>query len=120
MDLLRGERKRVNSISERRFKMSKTEYTLKQYYDMVCNLYVLEFLRKHEFWDEEGNTPFYNSWVGDEIGGILYVSDYYIGFNDIKLDIDKDVDKDVFLEYYWYTVDNEKNINYRSYLKGMR
>lgn len=40
--------------------MSKTEYTLKQYYDMVCNLYVLEFLRKHEFWDEEDNTPFHN------------------------------------------------------------
>ena len=102
-------------------KKDEKEYNLKQYYDTVCNLYVLEFLKKHGFWDEEDNEPYNCDWVGDEIGGILCVSDYYIGFNDIKLDIDKDVSKDVFFEYYyWYTVDNEKNINYRSYLKGMR
>lgn len=99
--------------------MTEKECTLKELYDKACNLYIAEFLKKHDLWDEEENAPYPHEWIG-EPGGMLYVVDCYIGFNDIRMDIDIDIDKDVFFEYYHYTVDNEKAISYSSYLRGAR
>ena len=77
-------------------------------------------MRKHGFFDE--NTGQYSSydWVGDEIGGILELSGYYINFDDIRRDIDESISKDVYFEYYDYCVEKEKKINYKSYLMGAR
>lgn len=95
-------------------------YSLKYDYTKVCDLYVLAFLRKHNLWDDERNIPFDSEWVGGDAGGILEVLDYYIGFNEIRIDIDNDIDKEIFFEYYHYTTDSGKGINYESYLKGAR
>lgn len=89
-------------------------------FQAICELYVEAFMRKHSFYDEE--TGEYNSydWVGDEIGGIACLADYFINFDDIRRDIDESVSKNVYFEYYDYCLENEKKINYKSYLMGAR
>lgn len=89
-------------------------------YEAICELYVERFLVKHGFYDEESGEL--NEWeyVGEEVGGIVCLGDYFIGFDDIRTDIDERVPKETYFEYYDYCVWNNKNINYKSFLKGAR
>lgn len=93
---------------------------MKQKFENICHAYVESFLRKHNFFYEENGEYSDYEWVGDEVGGILCVADYYISFDDIRRDIDECVNKKLYFEYYDYVLENDKRINYKSYLMGAR
>ncbi len=92
--------------------------SLKERYSDLCNLYVEEFIKKHELTTDD-------DWVGNEVGGIVTIGDCFINFDDIRLDIDKNAPKHCFFKWYYETLDyiNEKGttegcVNYKSYLMG--
>lgn len=89
-------------------------------YRKIVKKYVKRFLRKHDFFDDATGEYSDYRWVGDDIGETLEIGDYCISFDDIRLDIDAEADKETYFEYYDYVIENEKNINYRSYLMGAR
>lgn len=66
----------------------------------------------------------FDFWAADMVGTVACFSDYYIDFEDIRLDLEKDAPKGLFLEWYDITLDahlsKERIINYYSYLKGFR
>jgi len=94
--------------------------TLQDKFQGITKLYVEAFLRKHDFFDDETGEYYDYEWVADEVGGILCVSDYFFGFDDIRYDIDNAIQKDTFFAWYEYCVENEKKVNYKSYCKGAR
>ena len=93
---------------------------LQDKFESIAQLYVEAFLRKHGFFDDETGEYAEYDWVADNVGGILVVADRYIGFDDIRHDIDNAIPKDEFFEWYDYCVENEANINYKSFLMGAR
>lgn len=90
---------------------------LKNTYESVCNEYV------HHFCDKQEIT--FDGWVGDEIGGIAVCSDFYFNLHDIILDINLNQPKGQIINWYYDNLnehmnENEKYINYNSYIKGLR
>lgn len=86
---------------------------LKEIYENSVMEYVIKFINKHDL-------PGLEFWVGEEIGGIAMIGDYYFGFQDIKLDIDEDVAEQTIFEWYDFSLENEVKVNYKSWLKGYR
>ena len=93
---------------------------LQEKFTAIAELYIEAFLRKHNLFDDENGDYSEWEWVGSDVGGIIEVADYFIGFDDIRYDIDNCIEKDNFFEWYDYVLENEKKINYKSYLKGAR
>lgn len=94
--------------------------TLQSRFKAICEEYLHAFMRKHEFCDDETGEYSYAYWIGDDVGGIVEISDYFIPFNDIRIDIDKCVPKDVYFKYYDYSIYGDGRANYENYLKGVR
>ena len=96
--------------------------TLQDKFQAIVECYVEAFLRKHGFYDDDTGEYCDYDWVADEVGGILCVSDYFFGFDDIRYDIDNAVQKDTFFAWYDYSMGNliKKKVNYKSYCKGAR
>lgn len=95
--------------------------TLKERYEDICTEYVLKFLKKQGFYTkEDGYYPY--DWIANEVGSILSVNDdsYVFSMNEIRIDIDENIRKGTIIKFYNYTVDNQRCINYQSYLKGLR
>ena len=61
-------------------------------------------------------------WVGNEVGTIAEVGDYFFGFDDIKRCVDEDVKWKDLIEWYDYTTEavplGFNNINLTSWLMG--
>ena len=100
---------------------------LKDSWREVCDAYLLAFCEKHEYDYDDAY------WVGDEPGTLAYVSDLFVGMEEIRYDIDNDVPEEMFLKWYDYSLDvyniesdyHEKQdiksfiyINYPSFCKG--
>lgn len=65
------------------------------------------------------------SWAGNRVGEILEVSDYFFGFDDIRMDIDKNLPIDMILQWYNATLEHymypeHHNINLNSWAMGLR
>lgn len=92
-------------------------------YENAVHEYCHAFCRKHGYhYDPDG-------WVGEGVGGIVLVGDYYINFDDIRYDIDNDVPEDIFIKYYDYTLEiasldegtgKMTNVNYKHFIYGLR
>jgi len=89
---------------------------LKLKYENICNEYIAQFCKKQLFDYEDA------SWVGDVVGGIVQVSDFYFNFSDIVWDVNSNQDPNVIIDWYNDSIENlkEKSINYYSYTKGLR
>lgn len=93
---------------------------LKQAYEQAVNNYLMAFCHKHEF----DYTDAKNSWVGNDVGGIVCVADYYVNLDTIRTDIDRDAPVDEFVKWYDYTLRigmidiNAPMPNYDSWLMG--
>lgn len=91
---------------------------LKDEFEKIANAYLEAFCKKHGLNYEEAKC----GWVANEVGDVVCVSEYYINFDEIRLDIDKDVDKDEYYKYYDYCVEAAEYgctvPNYRSWLAG--
>jgi len=85
---------------------------IKQRYENCVMQYVEKFCNKHDL-DFDG-------WIGDYFGEVADMSDLFIDFYDIRYDIDYNIDKHLYKEWYYYRLENNIKVNYRSYLKGAR
>ena len=90
--------------------------TLKQEYEKICNHYLVEFANKYEISLEP------DAWVGGYVGTVAYVSDYYFGFDDIRLCVDENVKWQDLIECYDYNLEGGRlglnAINLNSRLMG--
>ena len=87
---------------------------MKEEYEKIVSKYVEAFCEKHEME--------FDFWVADLKGTIASFScEWFVNFEDIRLDIDNKVDKDVFCKWYYIALDlaieNKPVINYYNYLK---
>lgn len=83
--------------------------------EMSIKNYIELFEKKHEL--------SFDFWVADLSGTIACFSmDYYVNFEDIRLDLEKDVPNDLFFEWYDLAMDlgleDKPIINYYSFLKS--
>lgn len=90
--------------------------TLKERYNIVVADYLEAFIKKHGFENDF-------DWV-DEVSGICNISDYFLNFSDIKIDIDHELDPEIILAWYDYSLEqhfkNEPCPNLINYSKGAR
>jgi 3-hydroxy-3-methylglutaryl CoA synthase len=57
-------------------------------------------------------------WVADEIGGVLYINDYFFSLSDMVDFIRYGYSKDKMFEYYDYRLENPNlRINIKNYLR---
>ena len=87
---------------------------LKEKYESVINAYLILFCKKHEL---EFNDI---DWMCG-VGTFFNVTDYYIGFSDVKYDIDNKIESSKFFDWYDYSIESgmkdEPFDNYEKYLK---
>ena len=89
--------------------------TLSERYEEVVNEYLDLFCKKHDV--------YHSGWIGGQVGGLIEISECYFRFEDIKTDIDLNAlnDKNNSIwDWYWSNMDEEQQINYYSYVKGLR
>lgn len=86
---------------------------IKERLDNCIDLYTDLFCQKQEVYAE--------GWIGDIKGGINCFSDAFLSFDDIRIDLELDAPKGMIFDWFWENFDNqEKAINYYSYVKGLR
>lgn len=85
--------------------------TLYTKYQNVCNKYLQTFCKKHNF--DYTDTH----WISDRVGTIVMIGDYFVSMDTIVIDIEQNVPEHVFLQYYNWVIENEKNINYDLWLR---
>ncbi len=92
-------------------------------YNNVIDGAICLFLKKH-FGDEyledfDLDTDIH--WIGDDVGEVFDFADYVISFSDVIQDLKLDAPEGLFFEWYDYSIEsNGNNINYRSWIKGIR
>jgi hypothetical protein len=87
-------------------------------YNLGCIEYLRLFCVKHDFDYEDAK----DAWVGNEVGGITYICDYFVGMETIIDDIELNAPELEFIEWYNYCLDaNEFGLavpNFKSWVKG--
>ena len=85
-------------------------------FESVCDEYMEKFCLKHDL-------SMYYDWVGKNVGGVVTIGDYFINFDDIRLDIDKNAPEPCFFNWYDVALDyvtehgtTEGCVNYKTYL----
>lgn len=90
----------------------------REYFVKGCNEYLRLFCEKHDFDYEEAKK----SWVGNCVGDVTCVGDYFVGLQSIIADIEMDAHKEEFIKWYDYNlVAHEFGFttpNFESWLKG--
>jgi hypothetical protein len=102
---------------------------LKQY-ENICNSLLIEFLNKQGISNSETDIHWVNDdiyseseihWVNDDIGQIVFINDFYFDFRDIITDLKYNAPKELIFDWYNDNLENQsKEINYYSYIKGLR
>jgi len=85
---------------------------IKKQYQKVCEAYVEAFCNKQDL--------LFDGWIGNDVGTIALISDFYFDFDDIRTDIDTNQPAELITEWYYRNLDNQKYINYKSYIAGFR
>lgn len=85
-------------------------------YEVACINYLSAFMKQYDL----SCDPY--PWVGNEIGTIAEVGDYFFGFDDIKRCVDEDVKWEDLIEWYDYNTEVSilglTTINLKSWLMG--
>ena len=94
----------------------KERQELKLAYEAACTNYLAAFMEKYDLsCDPE-------PWVGNEVGTVAEVGDYFFDFQDIKRCVDEDVIFDTLIEWYDYNIEvsilHLPTINLKSWLMG--
>ena len=91
-------------------------FSLESSFNDIVMSYIIEFEEKH--------TITFDFFVGKNVGQVAMFGDYYIDFDDIRLDIDKNVNESLFFEWYDGTtsraLEEKPTVNYESYVMGFR
>lgn len=93
---------------------------LRNMYSNVVAEYCKVFFVKHDFGEYDNDM-----WIGNDTGGVIEVCDMFIGFDEIRYDIDNKIESGVFEEWFDYSTEidfehDEPMINFPSWCKGMR
>lgn len=92
-------------------------FALQAYCD-ACNRVLEAFCEKHEFDYNEARK----NWVGNEVGGIAAVGDYFFSMDTMTTDLSEDAPEEQLLAWYDYATDCSMlelpTVNYRSWLHG--
>jgi hypothetical protein len=81
---------------------------IKQKYEDAVGYYLTAFCEKHDL--------YFEFWINNDVGTICCLSnEWFVDFNDIRLDIDEELLDGLFFK--WYDLSLESKINYRTYLK---
>lgn len=87
-------------------------------YNLGCMEYLRLFCEKHGYDYEDAK----DSWIGDEVGGVACIGDYFTDIGVIIADIEMDAPEDEFIKWYDYSlVANEFGLNvpnFKSWVKG--
>lgn len=87
-------------------------------YNRGCNAYLQLFCDKHGYDYEDAK----DSWVANEVGGIVCVNDYFVDMQTIIDDVDLPATEDEFLKWYDYCLEAAEfgltTPNYKSWVKG--
>lgn len=90
----------------------------KDLYNRGCNAYLQLFCEKHDYDYDDAK----NSWVANEVGGIVCIADYFVDMQTIIDDVDLSTTEDEFLNWYGYCLDAAEfelpTPNYKSWVKG--
>lgn len=90
----------------------------KDLYNRGCNAYLQLFCEKHGYDYDDAK----NSWVANEIGGIVCINDYFVDMQTIIDDVDLPTTEEEFLKWYDYCLDaSEFGLtipNYKSWVNG--
>ena len=85
-------------------------------YEVACTNYLSAFMKQYDL------TCDPEPWVGNEIGTIAEVGDYFFGFDDIRRGVDEDVKWQDLIEWYDYNCEGGmlglNQINLKSWLMG--
>lgn len=85
-------------------------------YEAACTNYLAAFMKQYDL------TCDPEPWVGNEIGTVAEVGDYFFDFQDIKRCVDEDVTFDTLIEWYDYNIEvgilSLPTINLKSWLMG--
>lgn len=95
--------------------IEKTE--LKDYWRTICNLYLKQFCKKHDYLYEP------DMWVVGDPGTIICINDFFVAMDDMRYDIDNNITPEMYEKWYWKALDfHEKTgknyLNYQSFCKG--
>lgn len=89
---------------------------LKLAYEVACTNYLAAFMEKYDL------SCDLEPWVGNEVGTVAEVGDYFFDFQDIKRCVDEDVTFDTLIEWYDYNIEVSiirlPTINLKSWLMG--
>lgn len=94
-------------------------FSLKKRYQDICNIYLQEFITKHDFPCEYDSN---DVWVGNNPGTVAMLGDFFVSFDDIRYDIDNNIPEEKYIQ--WYSRYEElslldlKYMNYSSFCKG--
>lgn len=85
-------------------------------YEAACLNYLAAFMKQYDL------TCDPEPWVGNEIGTIAEVGDYFFGFDDIRRCVDENVKWQDLIEWYDYNIEvgilHLPTINLKSWLMG--
>lgn len=88
----------------------------KELYELGCDAYLQQFCEKHGFNYER------NCWVGNDVGGVACVGDYFFDMATIRTDIDEDAPEHELIAWYDYCLEaHEYGItqpNFHSWIHG--
>ena len=89
-------------------------------YEKIVQKIAKKFVKKY-FSEEEEYWDYECFWIGDEIGGVLTVSDYYFNFDNILDYLKNNYTVEELFDYYDYYLDeaikNKTPINIKNWLK---
>jgi len=77
---------------------------LKNKYNKICNKYVEIFCKK--------NKLYFKGWIGDNIGGVSGINDYFFDFDDIKYAVDNEIKFSWVSDWYYFEMDFHKTAHY--------
>ena len=73
--------------------------SLKSDYINACNAYLKAFCEMYGF------DYYPDFWIGDEVGGVIELGDYFVNINTIRTAVDQNVPREDFAKWYDYCMD---------------
>lgn len=90
--------------------------SLKSDYINACNAYLKAFCEMYGF------DYYPDFWIGDEVGGVIELGDYFVNINTIRTAVDRNVPREEFVKWYDYCMDcgtlDIHSPNFDSWLRG--
>ena len=92
--------------------MKKQTNTPLRAFDVAVDRLLMEFREKHDL--------SYEFSVGEDSIDVFSISNYFFSLSDIYFDLKSNQPKGKIIQWYDYLLDNEVEISYYAYCKGLR